>query len=158
VGDIRTDFRDYSRAIGAQDMWQPQRHARRAQAVPDIDVIDRRCFELDDNFIWLSDRRLVRILVEKLLDTAVIMHSHCLQYRLLHSSNGRNKAYRRCQICKTIQRLSLSLAFSERYARPLSETPVNGSELFEARQLKLHEDCFEIVLNREQSGKRLDSN
>jgi len=52
-------------------------------AIPDIDVIDRRRFEFNDDFVGFRQFWLVGVLKKELLDSAVAVHANCLQNFLL---------------------------------------------------------------------------
>src|ERR1041385_1613833 len=77
VGDFRPGFGDYAGAVAAEDMRHCDLHAGEAFAVPDIDVVERRGLECDDDVGRRLNLRRLSLFVAQLIDAAIPVQSYC---------------------------------------------------------------------------------
>ena len=55
------------------------RNARGAEPDPDINVVDRRCLELDNDFVWGGYPWVLCFFIAEFVDSTVFVYANCFQ-------------------------------------------------------------------------------
>jgi hypothetical protein len=79
---IRTDLHHYTGAVSPQDVGHRYGHSSGAKARPYVNVVERRGFQLDNDFVRPRYRRFRRVFIAQLIAPPVFMYANGLQSRL----------------------------------------------------------------------------